>query len=198
MLVALAAGCSDTPAEDPGGGTSSTAPEATSTRPAITSSTAPTRVDPLRAVMEPDTVAGLALGATRDDVRARLGSPTEVVQRRDSSGTYEAWFYQFTVPETANAGLYLGFRTGSRCSPNLTDWITNAAGPTTAAGVQLRDPESKVQASYPGAAQAVEGGRAYALKGRDGELRVLVADVSGAVVTVAGGDRTAWRRSFRD
>jgi len=77
-------------------------------------------------VVGPDTVAGLALGATKTQVLAVLGKPAVTEQATDVGGAkHESLSWRFS----GNGGLTLSFRPYSRFAPGLSDWITTAAGP---------------------------------------------------------------------
>lgn len=93
----------------------------------------------------PDTVAGLALGATKTQVLAVLGKPAVTEQATDVGGAkYESLSWRFS----GNGGLTLSFRPYSRFAPGLSDWIATAAGPRTAAGFQVGDPAADVVSAY--------------------------------------------------
>ena len=120
----------------------STAP---TTRPSGATSTTRAGQGAARAVIEPQAVAGIQLGANKSQVIAILGPPTTQGQETDISGKkYDYLRWQFS----GNRGLFLNFRTESVTSPLLTDWIATAPGPSTKAGVQGGDGQAKVTAAH--------------------------------------------------
>ena len=170
------------------------APSPTTTRaPAATSTTR--RPTPATAVIEPDTVAGIPLGATKSQAIAVLGQPTRTSQETDLSGKkYDALNWDFS----GNRGLSLAFGTDSVTSPLLTDWKATAPGPVTKAGVQVGDAVAKVTSAY-GALQAFCCDTKIATVNQGaGRMIVIVGNASQKVDQIVGGDPAFWSRKIAD
>ena len=170
------------------------APATTTTRaPAATSTTR--KPTPATAVIEPDKVAGLPLGATKSQAIAVLGPPTRTSQETDLSGKkYDALHWDLT----GNRGLSLAFGTDSATSPLLTDWKATAPGPVTKAGVQVGDAAAKVTAAY-GPLQAFCCDTKIAnLNQGAGRMIVIVGNASQKVDQIVGGDPAFWSRKIGD
>jgi len=156
--------------------------------------TSPTQVA-AKAIVEPDAVAGIPLGANKSDAIAILGPPTTSGQEADLSGKkYDYLRWQFS----GNRGLFLNFRTEAVTSPRLTDWIATAAGPATKAGVQVGDGAAKVTGAY-GALEAFccDAKVASVIQG-GGRMIVIVANDTQKVTRIVGGDPDFWSRSIAD
>ena len=166
--------------------TTSRAPAATSTTRRPTAATA---------VIEPDTVAGIPLGATKSQAIAVLGQPTRTSQETDLSGKrYDALSWDLA----GNRGLSLAFGTESVTSPLLTDWKATGPGPVTKAGVQVGDAVAKVTAAY-GALQAFCCDTRIANVNQGaGRLIVIVGNASQRVDQIVGGDPAFWSRKIAD
>lgn len=174
--------------------TTTVAPSTTTTRaPAATSTTR--RPSAATAVIEPDTVAGIPLGATKTQAIAVLGQPTRTSQETDLSGKkYDALSWDLS----GNRGLSLAFGTDSATSPLLTDWKATAPGPVTKAGVQVGDAVAKVTSAY-GALQAFccDTRIANVTQG-PGRMIVIVGNASQKVDQIVGGDPAFWSRKIAD
>lgn len=170
------------------------APATTTTRaPAATSTTR--RPAAATAIIEPDTVAGIPLGATKAQAIAVLGQPTRTSQETDLSGKkYDALSWDLS----GNRGLSLAFGTESATSPLLTDWRANAPGPATKSGVQVGDAAAKVTTAY-GALQAFccDAKVATVNKGA-GRMIVIVGNAGQKVDQIVGGDPAFWSRKIAD
>ncbi|HEV2758495.1 MAG TPA: hypothetical protein VGV86_02905 [Acidimicrobiales bacterium] len=168
---------------------------APTTRPSGATSTTRAGQTAARAVIEPQAVAGIQLGANKSQVIAILGPPTTQGQETDISGKkYDYLRWQFS----GNRGLFLNFRTESVTSPLLTDWIATAPGPSTKAGVQVGDGQAKVTAAHgPLQAFCCESQVASVSQG-GGRMIVVVADDSKTVIQIIGGDPAFWSRSIAD
>lgn len=147
-----------------------------------------------RAVMEADSVAGLPLGATRDQAAAVLGNPTTVTSEGDSAGSYEAHRWQLS----GNRGLALSFRAGSRYTPGLTDWRADINGPRTIGGVQVGDTTDEVVAAYGPLAAFCCAAKVAMIERGGGKMIVIVRDNTGLVDTIVSGDPAAWMRTIED
>lgn len=161
---------------------------------APTSTTAAAAAKAATAVIEPDTVAGLPLGATKSEVIAVLGPPTRTGQETDLSGArydYLRWELD------GNRGLTLNFRTPSVTSPRLTDWIATAKGPRTRSGIQVGDPATKVVTAH-GALQAFCCDAKIASLTRGAGRLIVVVPNGGAVGQLIGGDEAFWSKSIAD
>ena len=165
----------------------------TSRAPAVTSTTR--RPTPATAVIEPDSVAGIPLGATKSQAIAVLGQPTRTTQETDLSGKrYDALSWDFS----GNRGLSLAFGTESVTSPLLTDWKATAPGPVTRAGVQVGDGVAKVTSAY-GALQAFCCDTKIANVNQGaGRMIVIVGNASQKVDQIVGGDPAYWSRKIAD
>ena len=202
-LVSLAAcgGADDAPvaAGQPATTTAAAAPVATTTAiaPATTAASTSTTAAASKAataVIEPDTVAGIPLGATKTEVIAILGTPTSTGQDTDVSGArydYLRWELD------GNRGLTLNFRTPSATSPRLTDWIATAKGPRTKSGIQVADSATKVVAAHGSLQAFCCDARIASVKQGAGRLIIVVPN-GGAVTQVIGGDESFWSRSIAD
>ena len=171
-----------------------TAASTTTTRaPAVTSTTR--RPTAATAVIEPDTVAGIPLGATKSQAIAVLGPPTRTSQETDLSGKkYDALYWD----SSGNRGLSLAFGTDSVTSPLLTDWKATAPGPLTKAGVQVGDAVAKVTSAY-GALQAFCCDTKIANVNQGaGRMIVIVGNASQKVDQILGGDPAFWSRKIAD
>jgi hypothetical protein len=169
------------------------APTPTTRAPAATSTTR--RPAAATALVEPDKIAGVPLGATKTQAIAVLGPPTRTSQETDLSGKkYDALYWAFS----GNRGLSLGFGTDSVTSPLLTDWTVTAPGPATKAGVQVGDPVAKVTSAY-GALQAFccDTKIANVTQG-PGRMIVIVGNASQKVDQIIGGDPAFWSRKIAD
>jgi hypothetical protein len=183
----------EAPATTQAPSTTVTPSTATTRAPAVTSTTRkPTAAT---AVIEPDTVAGIPLGATKSQAIAVLGQPTRTSQETDLSGKkYDALSWDFS----GNRGLSLAFGTDSATSPLLTDWKATAPGPVTKAGVQVGDAVAKVTGTY-GALQAFccDTRIANVTQGA-GRMIVIVGNTSQKVDQIVGGDPAFWSRKIAD
>lgn len=190
-VVAGQGGATTTSTAAPTSTTTSVAP-ATTAAPATTTTAAASKA--ATAVIEPDTVAGLPIGATKSEVIAVLGTPTRTGQETDLSGAkydYLRWELD------GNRGLTLNFRTPSVTSPRLTDWIATAKGPRTKSGIQVGDPASKVVTAH-GALQAFCcDAKIASVKQGPGRMIIVVPN-GGAVGQLIGGDEAFWSKSIAD
>lgn len=173
--------------------TTTAASTTTSRAPAATTTTR--RPAAATAVVEPDTVAGIPLGATKSQAIAVLGQPTRTSQETDLSGKkYDALNWDLT----GNRGLSLAFGTDSVTSPLLTDWKATGPGPVTKAGVQVGDAVAKVTAAY-GALQAFCCDTKIANVNQGaGRMIVIVGNASQKVDQIVGGDPAFWSRKIAD
>ena len=206
VVVAVAGACGpneDSPVISGGQGATTTTAVATATTTSVTAappttaaatSTTAGAAKAAAAVLEPDSVAGLPLGATKSEVIAVLGTPTRTGQDTDLSGAkydYLRWELDGT------RGLTLNFRTPSATSPRLTDWIATAKGPRTKSGIQVGDPASKVVTAH-GALQAFCcDAKIASIKQGAGRLIIVVPN-GGAVAQLIGGDESFWSKSIAD
>jgi hypothetical protein len=164
----------------------------TTTSIAVTTTAAVSKAS--TAVIEPDTVAGLALGANKTQVIAVLGTPTKTGQDTDLSGAkydYLRWELD------GNRGLTLNFRTPSVTSPLLTDWIATAKGPRTKSGIQVGDPASKVVTAHGALQNFCCDSKIASVKQGPGRMIIVVPNGS-AVGQLIGGDEAFWSRSIAD
>ena len=171
--------------------------------PATTATTTPASTAPpttsgqaaAKAIIEPNAVAGIALGSNKSQAIAVLGPPTTMGQEADLSGkTYDYLRWQFS----GNRGLFLNFRTESVTSPLLTDWIATAPGPATKGGVQVGDGAAKVVAAH-GALQAFCcNAQVASVTEGAGRMIVVVANDNQQVTQIIGGDPGYWSRSIAD
>lgn len=183
LVMALAAGCS--------GGDESQPPSPAGFMPPVV--TAP-RTMASRSVVEPDSVAGIPLGATKDQAAAVLGNPTTTSTGRDSAGSYQTLHWQLS----GNRGLALSFRAGSRFSPGLTDWRSDIRGPATSAGVEVGDVADKVIAAYGPLADLCCASKAASIESGGGRMVVIVVNNTRVVERIVGGDQTAWLRTIAE
>jgi hypothetical protein len=174
--------------------TTTVAPSPTTTRPPAATSTT-RRPTPATAVIEPDTIAGIPLGATKSQAIAVLGQPTRTSQETDLSGKkYDSLSWDLS----GNRGLVLAFGTESVTSPLLTDWKATGPGPATKAGVQVGDAAAKVTAAY-GALQAFCCDTKVASVNQGaGRMIVIVGNASQKVDQIVGGDPAFWSRKIAD
>ncbi|HUR23083.1 MAG TPA: hypothetical protein VMZ73_04355 [Acidimicrobiales bacterium] len=166
----------------------------TSSRPPAATSTT-RRPAAATAVIEPDKVAGIPLGATKGQAIAVLGQPTRTTQETDLSGKkYDALAWDLS----GNRGLSLAFGTDSATSPLLTDWRATFPGPVTKAGVQVGDTAAKVTSAY-GALQpfCCDTKIANVNQGA-GRMIVIVGNASQKVDQIVGGDPAFWSRKIAD
>jgi hypothetical protein len=173
---------------------STTAASTTMTRPPAATTTT-RRPSAATALIEPDKVAGIPLGATKTQAIAVLGPPTRTSQETDLSGKkYDALYWAFS----GNRGLSLAFGTESVTSPLLTDWTVTAPGPVTKAGVQVGDAVAKVTSAY-GALQTFccDTKIANVTQGA-GRMIVIVGNASQKVDQIVGGDPAFWSRKIAD
>ena len=168
---------------------------APTTRPSGATSTTRGGQAAARAVIEPQAVAGIALGANKSQAIAVLGPPTTQGQETDISGKkYDYLRWQFS----GNRGLFLNFRTESVTSPLLTDWIATAPGPATKAGVQVGDGQSKVTAAHGPLQPFCCEAQVASVSPGGGRMIVVVANDSKTVIQIIGGDPAFWSRSIAD
>lgn len=177
----------------------STTPTTTTTSPPastmVLTTTTTVKLSAATAVVGPDTVAGLALGATKAQVLAVLGKPAVTEQATDVGGAkYESLSWRFS----GNGGLTLSFRPYSRFAPGLSDWIATAAGPRTAAGVQVGDPAAEVVSAYGALQPFCCSVKVGSVEKGGGRMIVAVDDATGKVVDITGGEEAAWSRSIAD
>jgi hypothetical protein len=171
------------------------APTTTTTRAPAATTTTTRKPTAATAVIEPDSVAGIPLGATKSQAIAVLGQPTRTSQETDLGGRrYDALYWVFS----GNRGLSLAFGTDSATSPLLTDWTASAPGPVTKAGVQVGDAVAKVTSAY-GALQAFccDTKIANVTQG-PGRMIVIVGNASQKVDQIVGGDPAFWSRKIAD
>jgi hypothetical protein len=162
ILLTVAVGCSSEDSGSPS--TSATgfpAPEVTAPRTVAS-----------RSVLEPDSVAGIPLGATKDQAQAVLGPATTITSEKDSGGRYDTLRWQLS----GGRGLSLSFRSGSRFSPGLTDWRADVAGPATAAGVQVGTAAGDVMAAYGALSPFCCRSKVASIERAGGRLVVVVPD----------------------
>lgn len=173
--------------------TTTLAPATTSTRPPATSTTR--KPTPATAVIEPDTVAGIPLGATKSQAIAVLGPPTRTSQETDLSGKkYDALSWDLS----GNRGLSLAFGTDSATSPLLTDWKATGPGPMTKAGVQVGDAVAKVLSAYGSLQTFCCDTRIANVTQGAGRMIVIVGNTSQKVDQIVGGDPAFWSRKIAD
>lgn len=174
--------------------TTTVAPPTTTTRPPAATSTT-RRPTAATAVIEPDTVAGIPLGATKSQAIAVLGQPTRTSQETDLSGQkYDALYWDLN----GNRGLSLAFGTDSVTSPLLTDWKATGPGPATKAGVQVGDAAAKVTGAYGALAPFCCDTRIADLTQGAGRMIVIVGNASQKVDQILGGDPAFWSRKIAD
>ena len=204
LALLAAAGCSR-PALGPEAGVPSTTARTGSPAPpppAAASPHAAATVFAAAAVIGPDMVAGLSLGATVAEVIVVLGPPSAQEQHTDvSGGTYEALLWNVPPRRGPAGSLVLNFRdrgAEGTAGPRLTDWSTLAPGPRTASGVEVGDAAAKVVAAH-GALEVFccDTHVASVTQGR-GHMVVIVDDGTSKVTRIIGGDDTFWSRSIAD
>lgn len=150
---------------------------------------------PSSAIVEPDKVAGLRLGTTKEDAIAVLGPPTSDEQVEDTGGNpYVA--VRWNVSDTG--GLNLNFREGTTEAPLLTDWVASAPGPETTQGIQVGDPEEKVTSAYGELQEFCCDANVASLSRGDGRMIIVVGDQSHTVEQIIGGDEASWSRLIAD
>lgn len=172
----------------------STATSAVSTTASTSTTTTAVALKAATALIAPDTVAGVPLGATKSEAIAVLGTPTRTGQDTDVGGKkydYLRWELD------GNRGLSLNFRTPSATSPRLTDWMATAKGPRTAAGVQVGDPAAKVVAAYGPLQPFCCDATIASVKQGPGRMVVVVPN-GGNVTQIIGGDESFWSKSIAD
>ncbi len=160
------------------------------TWPALVSPDRPMPTDPATAVIEPDSVGGIPLGATAAEVEFALGTPTTRGRVTDLHGRevdFRTWQIQ------GDRGLVLSFPSTGASTPRVHHWSTHTPGPSTAKGVQVGDPASKVTAAYgPLEPFVVAGSHAATVERGGGTMVVVVDDASQQVDVIIGGDRESW------
>lgn len=170
---------------------------APSTTARVGAATTTTREPAATAVIEPDNVAGIALGSTKSQAIAVLGPPTTTGQDTDLGGKkYD--FLRWQLGGGGIRGLTLNFRTDSVTSPLLTDWTATATGPATRAGVQVGDPAARVVAAYGPLDPFCCETRAVGVSQGGGRMIVVVDNATQKVRTITGGDPAFWSRSIAD
>jgi hypothetical protein len=184
VAMLLTTGCS-------GGDSGSPSPSTTGFPPPVVTAT---RTVASRSVLEPDSVAGIPLGATKDQAQVVLGPATTITAERDSAGRYEALRWQLS----GGKGLLLSFRGKSRFSPGLTDWRADVAGPATATGVAVGDPADQVIAAYGHLGPFCCRSKVATVERGGGRLAVVVPDGTQRVEFIVGGDPTTWMRTIED
>lgn len=184
VTMVAAVGCSG------GGGRSGATATTGFPAPEVTAS----RTIASRAVIEPDSVAGIPLGATKDQAAAVLGPATTTTTERDSSGPYQTLRWQLS----GSRGLALSFRAGSRFSPGLTDWRTDIRGPATAAGIEVGSELDKVVATYGPLADFCCATKVASVERGGGRLVVMVLKSTGVADRIVGGDPKAWMRTIEE
>jgi hypothetical protein len=169
------------------------APTTTTRAPAATSTTR--RPAAATAVIEPDKIAGIPLGATKTQAIAVLGPPTRTSQETDLSGKkYDALSWDLN----GNRGLSLAFGTDSVTSPLLTDWKATGPGPVTTAGVQVGDSAAKVLSAYGSLQTFCCDTKIANLTQGPGRMIVIVGNTSQKVDQIVGGDPAFWSRKIAD
>jgi hypothetical protein len=174
------------------GGSSESRPAATTGFPAP-DVTAP-RTVASRSVLEPDSVAGIPLGASKDQAAAVLGPATTTTSERDSAGSYQTLRWQLS----GSRGLALSFRAGSRFSPGLTDWKTDIRGPATSAGIEVGSQMEAVVAAYGPLADFCCATKIASVERGGGRLVVMVLTSTGVTDRIVGGDPKAWIRTIEE
>lgn len=168
---------------------STTVPSTIRAAPATTTTAGQTAAS---AVIEPERVAGIGLGATKSQATDVLGPPTMSGQNTDVGGaTYDYLRWQLN----GNRGLTLNFR---NTALTLTDWAATTAGPATKAGVQVGDGAAKAVAAH-GALQTFCCNSQVASVSQGGGRMIVVVDNDTQKVTqIIGGDPAYWSRSIAD
>ena len=181
--------------------TTSTAAPTTTTAASTTTSRAPAATSTTRrptaatAVIEPDTVAGIPLGATKSQAIAVLGQPTRTSQETDLSGKkYDALNWDLS----GNRGLSLAFGTESVTSPLLTDWKATGPGPVTKTGVQVGDAVAKLTAAHGALQPFCCDTKVANVNQGAGRMIVIVGNASQKVDRIVGGDPAFWSRKIAD
>ena len=186
-VLAVAAGCS-------GSGSSRGASTATPTSGYPAPDFNAPRTMASRSVIEPDSIAGIPLGATRDQASAVLGNPTTTSSHRDSAGPYETLHWQLSGVK----GLALSWRSGSRYSPGLTDWQADIRGPATGAGVEVGTQADPVIAAYGALADFCCATKAAVVERGGGRLVVMVQNNTRLVTLIVAGDPVAYMRTIAE
>ena len=207
LVVAVAVACgsgdedtaapvtSTTVEQAPAAPATTLAPSATTTSRPPAASTTARRPTAATAVIEPDTVAGIPLGATKTQAIAVLGPATRSGQENDLSGKR----YDFLSWDlSGNRGLTLAFGTDSVTSPLLTDWKATIAGPRTTSGVQVGDAAAKVTAAHGALAPFCCDTRVASVNQAGGRMIVIVGNASQKVDQIVGGDPAFWSRKIAD
>ncbi|MGH9277853.1 MAG: hypothetical protein ACRD12_07055 [Acidimicrobiales bacterium] len=162
---------------------------APTTVPRPTTTAGDTKVTAATAVVEPDSIGGIPLGATRQEAIEVFGPPDSTAE--------DQLRWQFGGG-TAR-GLTLFFRSGSTFSPGLTDWIATARGPVTAKGVGVGDGAGAVIAAYGALDPFCCETKVASVEQAGGRMIVVVGSYgTSAVGQVIGGDPKAWSRSIAD
>lgn len=146
-------------------------------------------VPPAEAAIEPDSVAGVGLGANKSEAQAVLGPAGSQGRHRDVHGE-EFDFLHWALD--GERGLTLNYRFPTGLSPKLTDWQVSARGPVTGAGVRVGDSEDQVIAAY-GPLEPFVGVQVASVE-RGGGRMIVVVD-GGRVTLIVGGDPEWWMRS---
>jgi hypothetical protein len=150
---------------------------------------------PSAALVGPGTVAGLAIGATRAEAVAVLGTPSSEPTGSDVGGsTFASLRWDFDE----DGGLVLNFRGGSGASARLTDWTATAPGPRTEAGIEVQDAAAEVEAAYGALEPFCCEATVATVTWGDGRMIVVVDEVSKQVTQIIGGDPGYWSRSIAD
>lgn len=147
-----------------------------------------------RSVLEPDSVAGIPLGATRDQAAAVLGPATTTSSGQDSGGSYQTLHWQLS----GNRGLALSFRAGSTFSPGLTDWRSNVRGPATAVGIEVGSPREKVTDAYGPLTDFCCASKVASIERGSGRLVVIVLNGTQMADRIVGGDPKVWMRTIEE
>jgi len=118
----------------------------TTTRAAAPANAAPAG-DIAAAVLEPARLGGLPLGTSKEDVVAAFGTPDSSTVQQNTGGEYTqlVWTRKFGEGFVA---VTLYFKSGTRYSPGLTNWIVAGPGPHTVDGIAVGDDQSKAEAIY--------------------------------------------------
>lgn len=142
------------------------------------------------AIIEPDSVAGIGLGANKSEAHAVLGTATSSGKHTDVNGEeYDFLHWQLD----GQRGLTLNYRFPTGVSPKLTDWQASASGPRTVTGVEVGDSAGEVVAAY-GPLEPFVGIEIAAVEQGGGRMIVVVDN--GAVTLIIGGDPAFWMRSI--
>lgn len=179
----LAAGCSAGGGAAPPVASGFPAPEVTAPRTMAS-----------RSVLEPDSVAGIPLGATKDQAAAVLGPATTTSSRQDAGGSYQTLHWQLS----GSRGLALSFRVGSSFSPGLTDWLSDIRGPATPAGIEVGSPMEKVIGAYGPLTDFCCASKAASIERGGGRLVVVVLNGTQVADRIVGGDPRAWMRTIEE